>query len=199
MFDEHEPAKPELTPELAALERHLASLTPSAPRLDRDRLMFEAGRASVAAQPRRMGYIADRFGVGARLWPAATATMTAATVLLGTMLVRQQQAPTLAARMPSATNTAVQTVDQSQSAVTALAHETTIPARLSLPQSTTGYLGIRYVALTQGVSALQSSIAAKTSGKASVDSQNPERPTARDLMNELLPTPTANHDTLPRS
>ena len=44
MFDEHEPAEFELAPDLAALERQLPRLTPAAPRIDRDRLMFEAGR-----------------------------------------------------------------------------------------------------------------------------------------------------------
>ena len=66
MFDEHEPAEPEITADLKALEQQLAQIAPMALRIDRDQLMFEAGRASVA-QPRRLGYIADPSRVGAKI------------------------------------------------------------------------------------------------------------------------------------
>ena len=52
MFDEHESAEFKLTPDLAAMERQLARLTPAAPRIDRDRLMFNAGREAVIAAQR---------------------------------------------------------------------------------------------------------------------------------------------------
>ena len=40
----------ELSPELQAFEAQLASLLPSAGRLERDRLMFEAGKAAAEAE-----------------------------------------------------------------------------------------------------------------------------------------------------
>ncbi len=49
MFDEHEPAEFKIAADLSAVERQLARLTPAAPRIDRDRLMFEAGRAAERA------------------------------------------------------------------------------------------------------------------------------------------------------
>jgi hypothetical protein len=57
---------------LSDLEAALAALRPLPAQLDRDRLMFRAGRRS---QPLRW------------LWPAATALMTAATIMLAVVLV----------------------------------------------------------------------------------------------------------------
>ena len=57
MYDEQESREHELAPELAALERQLRGMTPAAPRVDRDRLMFAAGQAAGAASqanPARM-------------------------------------------------------------------------------------------------------------------------------------------------
>lgn len=53
MFDEHEGKRRELSAELAALERQLASLTLAAPQIDRDRLMFAAGQAAASAAEAR--------------------------------------------------------------------------------------------------------------------------------------------------
>src|SRR5262245_36381221 len=88
MFDEQKSNENELTPDLAAFERQLRGLAHglAAPRIDRDQLMLAAGRAAaegpVPATPR-----AARSR--AWLWPAATFTMTAATLFLATMLVWQ--------------------------------------------------------------------------------------------------------------
>ena len=46
MFDEQEQNEPKLTAELAALESRLCGLRPATPQIDRDRLMFAAGRAA---------------------------------------------------------------------------------------------------------------------------------------------------------
>lgn len=78
-----------LKPELAALEAALASLTPQAPRLDRDRLMFQAGQAA----PRRRA--------GAWLWPCATAAslaLAAVLALRGPAEVHDSPPPAIAAR-----------------------------------------------------------------------------------------------------
>ena len=106
MFNQPEPGKFELAPELAALQRQLAQqLTPAAPRVDRDQLMFDAGRAAErASQDGRAIYLAGPSWAGRtgpnvratgsasarRFWPAATATMTAATILLSALLVWQR-------------------------------------------------------------------------------------------------------------
>jgi hypothetical protein len=51
-------------PELKAFEALLAGLEPAAPALDRDRLMYEAGRASVEAAAGRRGWPAVVLCVG---------------------------------------------------------------------------------------------------------------------------------------
>ncbi|MBL9093491.1 MAG: hypothetical protein JNL96_19900 [Planctomycetaceae bacterium] len=43
-----------LTPELQAIEARLAGLSPPSPALDRDRIMYEAGRASMGSERRRV-------------------------------------------------------------------------------------------------------------------------------------------------
>jgi hypothetical protein len=59
-----------MTPELQAFEALLAGLEPAAPALDRDRLMYEAGRASVDAASRRG-------------WPVATLCVGLVALMLG--------------------------------------------------------------------------------------------------------------------
>ena len=50
MFDKHQQDERELAADLAAVEKQLAGLTPAVPRVDRDRLMFAAGRAAAEAE-----------------------------------------------------------------------------------------------------------------------------------------------------
>jgi hypothetical protein len=77
----------DLNEELAAVEAALASVGPRPSRLDRDQVMFLAGRASVGD---RTG---PRAAWGRRwAWPAAFSLMTAvAATLLVTLLVRQPE------------------------------------------------------------------------------------------------------------
>jgi len=201
MFD-HEPSEQKLNPELEAIERQLARLTPAAPRVDRDRLMYEAGIAA-AAQPRGLGYIAEPSGLGARrwLWPAATALMTAASLLLATMLVWQHRSYALALQSQAESQRLAAAKLPETTVVPAIATGTvpngpgtiTNTGRSSFLQPKPGYLGIRYIALTHGVSAIE------TLGR-TADSQRsstPENePTQRDLLRELLPANRANN---PRS
>ena len=146
MFDEREPEEPELTPDLKAIEGKLARLVPASARVDRDRLMFEAGRA--AAQPGRPGYIAEPSWLGRRVWPAATTLMTAASLLLAVSLVWQHQALQIALHQ-NALPTVVTIVGPPQDPAL-LRHtspELAFSSWNSLRQPTDGYLGVRYIAL----------------------------------------------------
>jgi hypothetical protein len=183
MFDEQEPGKFEVTPELAAVERKLADLTPMAPRIDRAQLMYNAGRAAaLATQASRVVRSAERAECSDPdllkthyFWPAATVTMTAATILLSAMLVRQHS-----------TQSVTQKVVQPQ--VSAVADTSNIPleqisARSWAAQSTRGYLGLRRVALTRGISS--NALEFNFSLPATQSQAKPA--TARELLNELLP------------
>jgi hypothetical protein len=71
----HDPGHEDpIGPELTALERRLASWQPSAGALDRDRMLYDAGRASVGVRP----------------WRLAAAALLFATAGLGGLLVQQR-------------------------------------------------------------------------------------------------------------
>jgi hypothetical protein len=195
MSDQPESDKFDLAPELAALQNRLAQLTPTALRNDRDQLMFDAGRAAERAgqdgaaessgQDGRAIYIAGPSWAGrnlratgsasARFWPAAAATMTAATVLLAATLVWQNQPQPIA--QPSATPPATVSTTPNNSALDP------IDTRPRRPRATAGYLAIRDAALTRGLGALaiEFDSSPTTTGP-------PTAPvTARQLLEELLP------------
>jgi hypothetical protein len=67
-----------LNDDLAAIEAALCSLTPASSGIDRDRLMFLAGRASAR---RRFA----RHRLAAAFWPTAAAASLAAAVVFGTI------------------------------------------------------------------------------------------------------------------
>lgn len=191
MFDEHEPAEFELTPDLAAIERQLARMTPAAPRVDRDRLMFEAGKASrqFSDRPERPAYIAEPSRLAAKFWPAATAMMTAACVLLATMLVWQRQ-PTQVVVQPPAPPESTLPINTS-SAQTASLAASEQDRQVSLSRITqpvnpaSGYLGVRNVALARGVNAMQMLSSAAHVGNSEPADRTP--PSQRNLLDELLP------------
>jgi hypothetical protein len=199
MYDGQESREHELAPELAALERQLRSMMPAPPRVDRDRLMFAAGEAAGAAsiaEPGQHGRamydetgrplcIAGPSWAG-RFWPAATFTMTAASLLLATMLVWQdlrqpigrQIAPL---QLATDANNSSHDFDIDQPAQ--LATRNTWP---SIPFDNSGYLGVRYVALTRGVGALSPEL--QSSGNDELlPNDRAEPATPRGLLNELLP------------
>jgi hypothetical protein len=196
MYDEQESRKHELAPELAALERQLRGIAPTAPAVDRDRLMFDAGRASVAAegtkQTRAMYddvgrplYSAAPSWAASRFWPAATFAMTAATLLLATMLVWQNQ-------QQSVVRDAVSI--QPAIAVNSDSHEFVLQrperfaTRSSIPAINGGYLGLRYVALTCGVGALPSDIEPSSADNSESTIKDSKAPTTqRGLLREFLP------------
>jgi hypothetical protein len=204
MSDKHQSNEWRLPAELAALEKQLAELTPSTPRIDRDRLMFEAGQAAAEAslslwERARVRVSGTKVSFAPFLgrkergifWPAATATMTAATILLAMMLVRQGE-PTPVDQMATAiepapiteASPAAPSIDHEQDNVWGIA--TTHNAWPLAGWPMTGYLGQRYIALTQGVDALANDwqqAAIDTGG----DLSPPRPPTARDLLREMLP------------
>ncbi|MEX0642232.1 MAG: hypothetical protein WD468_06000 [Pirellulales bacterium] len=179
MFDEQEPGKFELAPELAALQRQLAQLTPTAPRVDRDQLMFDAGRAAErAGQYGRAIYLAGPSWAGRfshRFWPAATATMTAATILLSATFLWQRLSPPIAHESALPQTSAI-----AKSADVPSDRVNTWPTR---PRATSGYLAVRDAALTRGIGAL----ANERNYEVSTSPQRAVPATARQLLEELLP------------
>lgn len=194
MFGKREPERTELAPELKALEQQLAALALVPPRIDRDKLMFEAGRA--AAQPGGLGYIAEPSGLGTKFWPAATYTMTAASLLLATMLVWQQHSMSIAQKGATSQAVVEQLVVHQPAAATLNAprHEMTMTGWTAFRQPTSGYLGDRYIALTRGIGALEPRYPVAQGDR---DSSSDVQRTQRDMLNELLPSTT--HAAKPRS
>jgi len=187
MYDNHENPDQSLPPELAALEQQLTSFAPAAPRIERDRLMFAAGAASVqprrhSTQPRRLdyvlrpgrpGYIAKPSWLGVRFWQSATALATAASLLLATRLVWQSADPA-----PVVNVAAV----ESGSDTSTGDHSAKLFPLDRADRATKGYLGLRYAALTQDVSRGQRNVSS-----AHVDRDEPRPATARQILEELLP------------
>jgi hypothetical protein len=198
MYDEQKSREPEIAPELIALERQLRGMTPAVPRIDRDQMMFAAGQAAApvhAGQDGRAMYdragnphhIAGPFRAGGRFWPAATFTMTAATLLLATMLVWQRQTLGVASQSTLPLPTATQAIEQ-PSEVIARSPVQFASSTLGLrafQRPTSGYLGVRYAALVRGVDALEPSSQASTDD---ADSSNDTPQTQRNLLEELLPS-----------
>jgi hypothetical protein len=206
MYDEQKPREPEIAPELSALERQLRRMTPAAPRVDRDRLMFAAGQAAVSADAGQDGRVMyDRAGdphhiagpswAARRFWPAATFTMTAATLLLATMLVWHRQAPRFASKgdaSPPFTNQASEQLPV-KAAPSSRELATSSFGSPTFQRPSSGYLRIRYVTLTRGVGALESNSPVSTD----VDESSNETPqTQRDMLEELSPSP--RHQINPR-
>jgi hypothetical protein len=214
MFDESKPDQQHLAPELVALERQLLGLTPALPRIDRDRLMFDAGRAAaltergtvVAANepspsPSLRGRgieVAATLRVAGRrawFWPAATAMMTAASLFLATMLVWQNRSQ-FVAQQPALPERSDQPREVAHSGDVPPATSFAVRERSPKPALTSGYLGIRYVAVTAGVGALPDDFQAATAGRdASSKKKSSEPATVRNLMNELLPAPASSKPT----
>ena len=192
MYDEQKSHEHEIAPELVALERQLRGITPAPPCVDRDRLMFAAGQAAASGATsqngRAMYDLAGRpLHIAGRFWPTATCTMTAAALLLATMLVWQNR------RQPIAHQVAPM-----QPAIVASNNlrdfDAVRPDRLairnqwqSIPSANSGYLGVRYVALTRGIGALSEMQSSDSDDDAPLDDRS-NSDTPRGLLKELLPT-----------
>jgi hypothetical protein len=85
-------------PEMNEIEAALAAWTPRAPQIDRDRLMFAAGRASVDSPVIMSGRRVTRY-----LWPFATTLSTAAALVMAFLLAQNERA----ASSPTAAHTQV--------------------------------------------------------------------------------------------
>jgi len=207
MYDEQKSREHELAPELVALERQLRGMSPAAPRIDRDRLMFAAGQAagteSVAepGQHRRAMYddagrplyLGSPSWSGRHFWPAATFTMTAATLLLATMLVWQNRPQPFAQQLVPM-QPAVDVSSSSHDFVMNRPSQLALRNKWrSIPSVKSGYLGVRYVALTRGVGALSPDFESPNSDDELPPSKHAEPTTRRGLLNEFLPeTHSAN-------
>lgn len=197
MYDEQKSREPEIAAELIALERQMRGMSPVAPRIDRDRLMFAAGAATAAEAGQGGRAMFDETGrpvhivgpswAGRRFWPAATVTMTAATLLLAATLVWQRQTFQVASQGAAQLPTTVPMSEQPRMAVADL------PGRLGISpfgspafqQASSGYLSVRYVALRRGVDALEPTFQA-TAGERESSSDKPQ--TQRNILDELLPS-----------
>ena len=201
MYDEQKSREPEIAPELVALERQLRGMSPAVPRIDRDQMMFAAGQAAGAAlmaEPGQHGramyddagrpmYIASPSWAARRFWPAATFTMTAATLLLATMLVWQRQERSFVSQGDALPPFINEASDQPRMAIGRPPGESATSSFGSpaFQQPTSGYLGIRYAALTRGVDAWRPSSQTSVGGG---DSYNETPRTQRKMLEELLPS-----------
>lgn len=166
-----------LTPDLRAFEAALAALAPKAAALDRDRLMYEAGRASLAPlHPPHRGWA----------WPAAFSAMSAlaASLLLALVL----RPPTVVERVVrrAATATVVETQQRDEPAIGegslvqaggALTAQPT-DARAHQPAPEPSYLDLRDRVLAMGIDTWQ-----PPARLAQTESQ--PQPTYRELLIEL--------------
>jgi hypothetical protein len=186
MFERSEKKDVELTPELAALERQLAGLDVAPLQIDRDRLMFEAGRAAERSS-REIATTLRVAGAPRWFWPSAAAMMAAACVVLAAMLVWRGDAALVAQQAAQPQPAA--SPDVESPAAPALS-EFEQPAGRAHPlyrsiRPAGGYLEQRYLALTGA----GSEIRLNGGGRAQPADVVPPA-TARDLLRELLPPNT---------
>jgi hypothetical protein len=207
MHDEQKSREHELAPELAALERQLRGMTPAAPRIDRDQMMFAAGQAAGAAlivEPGQHGramydnaghpmYLAGPSWADRRFWPAVAVTMTAATFLLAVLLVWQRQSFQVASHGDEQLPTTIPVSEQPRMAMADSSNRLGMsPLGLPIfqPTSRNGYLSVRYVALRRGVDALEPTFPDATGQDTAGDyeSTSEKPPTQRNMLEELLPS-----------
>jgi hypothetical protein len=193
MFKRNESKNVELTPELAAFERQLAGLDVAPLRVDRDRLMFEAGRA--AGQAERPVAATQRVAGAPRwFWPSAAAMMTAACVVLAAMLVWRDDAALVAQREAKPQAAHIPTIAESagEESHTGEWHASSLRTSVWAARPTGGYLEKRHIALTRGVGELQ----LEDEVGSPFQPRNTARPaTARELLRDLVPrrlTPNSN-------
>jgi len=135
----------ELPGELKALEAALGGLKPAAGAIDRDRLMYLAGQASVEPASR----------IGRFAWPLATAALVAVSVTLGGRLY------VVSGRLQVAQDRPAPAVEDRQSVVGALPRESVALAtpRAQAGGSSLDYMQLRSAVLNHGVDALPGQVA----------------------------------------
>jgi hypothetical protein len=118
--------RPKPDPELAALEAALQSLRPQADWLDRDRLMYRAGRASAMGKAGRQ----STAGRTALFWPLATAASLLLAVTFGALLLQGEMAASSRSVSPLARKSSQEAPPRS----------TTAPAKATQPAPTPAVL-----------------------------------------------------------
>src|ERR1700759_2661917 len=97
---------PELPEELKTIETALRQLTPIAGQIDRDRLMYLAGQASMtgaSAPDRSIGSAWQKTFADWKLWPIATAALMLISVTLsGLLLATRPGSPVVYVELPQA-------------------------------------------------------------------------------------------------
>jgi len=158
-----DPSHEELPRELKALEAALGGLKPAAGAIDRDRLMYLAGRASV-----ERGRGLARFG-----WPLATAALGVISVTLGGRLYMVSERPEQVAQDQRA-----QAVEDQQIAGSLLPRESVALAvpRVQTAGSSLDYIQLRSAVLSGGVDSLPGEAAGARQGPV------PTIPTLRDAI-----------------
>jgi hypothetical protein len=188
MLDDQRPNERKVNPELAKIENQLRQMLPTVPRIDRDRLMFDAGRAAQEGLTPDVG--TGRFpNKGHWFWPMAASMMTAATLLLATLLAWQNSLSSVA---QNATNARPVGTAMHQSHEANSDHPDQLVAEAEhswrMRSAANGYLGVRYIALTQGAGALETASEATSDGHdSSYDERDVQPATARDLLDKVLP------------
>lgn len=193
--------------ELEAIERALAALAPAPPRVDRDRLMFLAGQASVIAdsrpsapEPRTLNpnALIPAKGSGFRvqwgsLWPATSAALAATSLSLAIALL-MRPAPQIQVvyrdqpvAVPGAAVQSPLPVQPPAPSLVAAAASRTPPSDLS----SHNYLRTRDVALRLGLDALGTF---KSAG-----GDDSPVPTYRSLLESLSPARPRAANSLPAS
>ena len=169
--------------------RQLASLSPAAPAIDRDALMYQAGWAAAEEAYSQRPASQARKGQlwSARLWNGAACLSTAALVLV---LLRPAATTTTPTTAPNTARADRSVAGESQSGETASEAETTNPPTIARvvrgpiapPDEPENYLALRRVALTRGLAWSREPVVfdANQSGRAA------SPPTVRSLMREFL-------------
>jgi hypothetical protein len=98
----------ELPEELKTIETALRQLTPIAGQIDRDRLMYLAGQASVtgmSSHERSAGFAWQKAFADWKLWPIATAALMLISVTLsGLLLATRSRSSVVYVKLPQASN-----------------------------------------------------------------------------------------------
>jgi hypothetical protein len=140
---------------LGAIERALAGFSPAPPQIDRDRLMFFAGRANALANEQSQALmLPTRHN---RLWPAATATFAATSLALAGVLAFQTASPPTIVRRDRPVSAPAAQFPQPAASLLANHFSLATPSIEREQREASGdYLKIREIALRMGLDALGS-------------------------------------------
>lgn len=138
--------------DLKPLEAALSGLAPSAPRVDRDRLMYLAGAAAHESATSGMisdGSLSRRLSKNRFIWPLSTAALLLVSAVLGALVAFRQPAERIVyVDRPAAKS-------QSPDAATVVATPSTVaPLRQPHDSASADYLVLRDLVLRNGVGAL---------------------------------------------